>query len=545
MRLGFFALAAVMVAPLATFAADPPIVFQTQSPSRILTDVRAIVKMVGGEKAVKGFNDGLKDKLGDKGFDGLDLDRPIVGYVTLSGKIEESVGVVAIPVTGEKEFLALIERFGGPALKPDKNGLYEIPNEGEDAKVLMRFSQRHVYIGIGKDPTAALDPKALIAPAKLHDPADKGLASVRVYFDRLPPEIRTQLADGLKELKTKLDELPLPPEAGEAAKKAVDELVKLGKRYTDLLQDAESASARVILDGSTGEAAVEVGLTGKPGSALAKVIAARTPSTNKFAGLITPDTVAGMRLQLPFFAPELQSAAKIGLDAGQKALLEQAPPEFKKLIEETFKGLNRTVTDGEVDGVLALRGPDKNGLYTVVGAVAFEDPSAIEKELKTLFKEKLKPEERAIFNLDIAKVGNTNIHQVKIGGFLPPEAQKVFGEEASLTLAFAPNGIFVVFGPDAVETMKTALAVKKGPAAPFEVLVNPNRVGKLITALGKELPPGFVGVDKVVSVFAVSLDGGKELRLKFSTNLKWMEGLGGTLLDGIGAGAAPPKPVKD
>ncbi|MFO0823992.1 MAG: hypothetical protein U0792_12920 [Gemmataceae bacterium] len=81
--------------------------------------------------------------------------------------------------------------------------------------------------------------------------------------------------------------------------------------------------------GSTGEAALEVGLTGKPGSALAKMIAARQPSTNKFAGLITPDTVAGLRLQLPFFAPELQNAAKIGLDAGQKALLEQAPPDFK------------------------------------------------------------------------------------------------------------------------------------------------------------------------------------------------------------------------
>ncbi|MFO0823991.1 MAG: hypothetical protein U0792_12915 [Gemmataceae bacterium] len=215
------------------------------------------------------------------------------------------------------------------------------------------------------------------------------------------------------------------------------------------------------------------------------------------------------------------------------------------MIEETFKGLNRTVADGEVDGVIALRGPDKNGLYTLVGAVAFEDPSAIEKELKTLFKEKLPPEQRVIFNLDIAKVGNTNIHQVKIGGFLPPEAQKIFGEEASLTLAFAPNGIFVAFGPDAVNTMKTALEVKKGPSAPLDVVINPSRLGKLITALGKEPPPGFGSQDKVISVFAVSLEGGKELRLRFSTNLKWMEGLGGTLLEGLGGASVPSKPPKD
>ncbi|MFO0823993.1 MAG: hypothetical protein U0792_12925 [Gemmataceae bacterium] len=198
MRIGFLALAAVLVAPVAAFAADPPIVFQTQSANRVLGDVRAIVKMVGGENAAKQFNEELKAKLGDKGFDGLDVDRPILGYVALAGKIEDTVGVVAIPVTGEKEFLALIERFGGPKLEAGKNGLYTIPTEDEAVKVLMRFDGRHAYIGIGKDPTAALDPKALVAPAKLHDPADKGLASVRVYFDRLPPEIRAQLADGLE-----------------------------------------------------------------------------------------------------------------------------------------------------------------------------------------------------------------------------------------------------------------------------------------------------------------------------------------------------------
>jgi hypothetical protein len=49
----------------------------------------------------------------------------------------------------------------------------------------------------------------------------------------------------------------------------------------------------------------------------------------------------------------------------------------------------------------------------------------------------------------------------------------------------------------------------------------------------------------VISVFAVSLEGGKELRLRFSTNLKWMEGLGGTLLEGLGGASVPSKPPKD
>ncbi|MBA4187837.1 MAG: hypothetical protein C0467_07450 [Planctomycetaceae bacterium] len=540
MRMRLWTIAALLVLPATATAADPPIVFQTQPVGRILGDVRAVIKMVGGEAAVTGFTDGLKEKLGDKGFDGLDLDRPILGYVTLAEKLEESVGVIVIPVTGEKEFLALIERVGGEKLKAGDNGIYDIPTMDEGVKVQMRFEARNVYIAIGKAPTAALDPKSLVAPAKLHDPAEKALASVKVYFDRMPKELRNQIGAALGELKNQLKELKLPADASEPARKAVDELIKLGTRYTDMLQDAESAGAKVILDVNTGEAAIEVALAGKAGTPLAKVIAERQPSTNKFAGLITPDTVAGMKLQLPFFAKEIQSAAVIGLEAGQKQLAEAAPAEFKPLIEEVFKGLVRTVNDGEVDLAISFRGPDKDGLYTVVGAVAFEDSSGIEKELRALFKKELPPMYRGIFNLDVATVDKTNIHQAKVGGFLPPEAQKIFGEEASLTFAFAPKGIYIAFGPDAVNTMKAALAVKKAPSPPFEIVINPSKVAKLISDLGQEVPKGFGTQDKVVSVVALSIEGGKELRIKLGTNLKWIEGAGGALLPG---GAKPP--VKD
>ncbi|WP_439627791.1 hypothetical protein [Gemmata sp.] len=542
MRLKFLVAAAVLLAPMTALAADPAVTFQTQPAGKILNDVRSIAKLIGGEKAAAEFNNSLKEKLGDKGLDGLDLDRPVLGYVVLAEKIDDSVAVVAVPVTGEKEFLALLERLEAPKPKAGDKGLYEFPTENEKAKVLMRFEARHAYFAIGKDPTAALDPKALVPAAKLHDPAEKGFASFKVHFDRFPKALRDELGNGLKELKTKLDELRLPMDAGESARKAVDELVKLGNRYADLLQDAETAGGRLILDAASGEAAVEIGLTGKPGSALAKVIGERKPSTNKFAGLITPDTVAGFKLQLPLFAKEVQSAAVIGLEAGQKKLAEQVPAEFKPVIEEAFKGLIRTVNDGEFDVALSLRGPNKDGLYTVVGAVAFEDTAALEKELLALYKKELPPMYKGWFNLDVAKVENTSIHQIKVGGLLPPEVQKVFGEESSVALAFAPKGIYVVFGPDAVNVMKEALAVKKGPSPAFEVVVNPGRIGKLVAAAGVELPPGFNGQDKVIQALAVSIEGGKELRIKIGTNLKAFEGIGTWL---PGAGAAPATKFKD
>ncbi len=548
MRLGLLALGLFLAAPFSAIAAEPPVVFQVQPPGKLLGDVRSIVKMVGGDKAVEEFNGALKEKFGDKGFEGIDLDRPIVGYVSIGEKLEDVVGVFAIPVTGEKEFLELIERLGIPKPKAaSEKGVYQLPlpEDAEDGpKVIMRFEAQHAYIAI--DPKNAIAAKALIPVSKLYDPADKSAASAHVYFDRLPKELREKISEGLKSIKAQLANLHLPEDASEAARKAVDQLIALGERYFDLLQDAQTAAAKIILDPDSGDAAIEIGLTGKPGSKLAKSIAARQPSTNKFAGLITPDTAVGLKLQLPLFAKEIQSAAVIGLESGQKMAAASAPPQFKGLIDEAFKGLIRTVNDGEFDITVAVRGPDANGFFTVVGAVAFEDPSGLEKEIRGLIKTELPPMFADMIALDVAKVGKTSIHQVKLGGFLPPEVAKVFSADASVAFAFAPKGIFFAFAPDAVETLKSSLGVKKGPSPAFEIVSNPSRLGKLFGAIGKS-PEGLGTQDKLFTGFAISIEGGTELRLRLSTNLRGLEGAG-SLGFGGEPGSKPEKkkgPIKD
>jgi hypothetical protein len=534
-----------LAVPLPLFGAEPPIVFQTTPIGQILDDARAFAKLTGGEQAVKEINEAIKEKLGEKGFEGIDLERPILGYVVLDGKLEDVVGVIAIPVTSEKEFLGLYERIFSKKLEAVEKGLYEfkIPEPGDiPIKIFVRFQSQHAYVAIGKDSKAALSSQALVPPAKLFDPSDKSFVSLKVHFDRLPKEIREEMANGLKELKNKLNMLPLPPEASEPARKAVDEMIALGKRYADLLQDAKTATARIILDVKTSETAIEFGLIGKPGSNLAKSIAERKPSTNKFAGLIGPDTVVGLKLQLPLFAKEIQNAAIIGLEAGQKEAKQNAPEEFHAAIDEAFKGLIRTVKDGEFDLAVSLRGPDKMGFYTVVGAIAFEDPSALEKELRVLLKKDLPPFIRDLLKLDAAKVGKTSIHEIKVGGFLPPEAKKIFSEEASVALALAPNGIFVTFGPDSVSAMKTALEVKKAPSPVLEVALNPKRLGKLISEFGVELPEGTFTEDKLISSWAITIEGGNELRLRLSTNMKGFEGLSKFGIPG--AGSAKPAQLK-
>src|SRR5688572_3286799 len=135
-----FATVAVLFAPSVGWAAEPAVVFQTQPVARVLDDARAAIRLVAGEEAVKSFNDEIKAKLGEKGFDGLDITRPVVGYVDVSADLLGTVAVVAFPVSGEKEFLAFCERWNKSPPKAQARGLYDLPALDPGLKAQMRIA---------------------------------------------------------------------------------------------------------------------------------------------------------------------------------------------------------------------------------------------------------------------------------------------------------------------------------------------------------------------------------------------------------------------
>ncbi len=534
MRYGLVLAAAALFAPASAFAADPPITFQTQPLNRVLDDFRAAADLIGGEKAVKAVNAAIKEKLGEKGFAGLDLDRPVVGYVSLAPKPEDIVAVVAIPVTNEKDFLALCERFNGSPPKDLGKGVYELPPLDPRYKAHMRFSERYAYISYGAKPEPALDEKALVPAVKLYDPAEQALVAAKFHFDRLTPAVKLAIPTYIEEIKK---ELGLGGKVGligifgvggqEAAilNPLVESVEKMLREYVLLLGGADTAALKLNLDVPTGDLSVEATLKGKPDTALAKVIAARKPTGNKFGALLTPDTVAGFKTRLPLFNDELKAGAVKALEEGQKHA--NLGNNAKGFVDEVFKGLIRTVKTGEVDLVGAVRGPDKDGDFSVVVAGAFEDTAALEKEFKKFVAADAPPDEAARFKWDADKAGKVAIHTYQFnrgGGFF--DITKVFGGDKSvMAFAFAPTGVFVVIGPDPIPALKGALAVKPTDSPVLDVVLNPARVVKLVEkgggrpldaerALGKE--------DKLISAASLTVTGGNELKARFALNLRML-----------------------
>lgn len=532
MRTGLLALA-VLAAPAAAPAADPPVVFQTQPIGRLVDDARATVKLLAGDREAKDFDKALTQGLGEKGFDGLDLSRPVVGYVVVPADPKQTVAVLALPVTTEEAFAAFCERWNKSKPKPLGGGAYEVPALDPALTALAKVADGYAYIATGAkgvDLAKAVGPDR---PAfeKLYDPTETAQAAARVYFDRFPKELRDKALAGLDEAKRALAVAKLPPEVGDAAKEAFDQFVKLSTRYIDLSKGAKEAGLRLTLDPASGGLRADLSLVAVEGSPLAKEIAARKPTTNAFAGLLTPDVVTGFRTRLPLFNQEIRDSAVIGLEAIRKQAVNNIPVG-QPLVKEFFDGAVRTAKGGDVDVVGVMRGPDANGAYTAVGAAVFDDPSGVEKELKKLLAGTAPPEFNDLIRWDAEKAGDQSIHVLDLGKSnedFAREAKKLFGPDVVVAAAFTPKAVVAAIGPDAVAAVKAALELKPAPAPVLEVVLNPAKVARMFGAVDErgagEIVRTWGKGEKPLSIASVSVSGGAELKVSVGLNLRLAGGV--------------------
>jgi hypothetical protein len=559
MRLRFLPAAAAVLALAIPAAAQAPkadgpaVTVQTAPLGKLLEDVKSIVRTVAGDGPVKQMEESIKEGLGEKGFTGLDLLRPPAGYVDLE-KVKDLEdpkdlsGFLLVPVTDEKEFVEFLKRIN-LEVEPvaGKDGLYRLDPKDEPAEfpVRMRFAaDRYAHIGFNvRDDAMAAD--KLVQAAKLIDPAERGLLAYTVHISRLPKALTEQSDKQVEQATDQLKDLPLPPGAADALGDVFKSFSRINEQ---MYSQGEVAVLRLFYDQASAEVGYEMGLKARPGTALAKEIAARKPTTNRFAGLAGGDTAAGILAQLPTFTKELQDAIASGLDAGRKMAAQEAPEEYRAVIDEALAGLGRTVKSGEFDLAAVVNGPDAGGKFTVVVGVSFDDPSKLETELRALHKNA--PEEiRNMIRLDDAKAGDVSIHRMAVGLFLPPEVQAVFGDKASICLAFAPKGIYLSFGPAAVDTIKSAVAAKPAESKALDVLVNPSRVQKLAAAIDPQAGQGVaqaIGTaDERVSALSLTVEGGGELRFRLAVALKLIPRAIGFFADvsESAPGAAAPVPA--
>jgi hypothetical protein len=521
----------------------PAVVGQAKSLNDLLEIAKKMVKNIGGEALYKEFEQHTFAELDPKKVPGIDPKRPFGLYGFVANKLEDCRGVLLIPVPSEKDFTDMLEAQKIPFAKGKVEGTYDI-NLPPDVPIPVSFRiyKEYAYVSLGG--VDVLDQKVILDPKDVISDKEKGAAYISIRLDRVSPDAKKAMLALIREQTEQLRE-QIPDEDLKGIFQSVE---KLAHRWLKILFDeGKEITLRLDADTKSGEVFLDVTTEGMPKSSLTELFAQRKPTTNAFASLAGDDFAQRIFAKAPLFADEAKEALSRLIDFGSRKIKAEfarggAPEEALALVDATFKSLKANVTAGEMDLAAAIRGPNKEGFYTAVGAVHCKEGEQLEKAIRDAVK--IIPErERAFFKFDAGKIGDIKVHEIDMSAEAGEPAKKVFGKGQTAYFAFAKDALYASYGPDGMKLLKEVIDAKPGPAAVLDTTSD----GKKIAELAKRLMPegnmgGGFGVgwmEAMTSSVRVSVEGGDKLKIRVGYNL-------GTLMyfmAGRAVGTAQPPPV--
>ena len=512
-------------------AAPPAFVVQTKPIVALIAEAKHGAKLAGGDPSEVDLDDWLEDTLGENGFRGLDLAKPLVAYASLKGKWGESKLFLVVPITREEEFLELLERIDHEATPiPDDKSVYRIGADDDEQVLYFRFHEGHAYFvlnGSAKD----LDPKTLPNVGDLLTSAESSLLLATLRPGEIDAAFRKSALEELDRFAVDLTAFPLlPPELSKLLGDWAQSLTPLAKSS---ITDTDKITVRLHREVDSKELFVEATLFPKLGSSLAKDIAARKPQPSRFGRLTEwPDTAAVLLIQQPNWNVEARTALVDQLQLLVRQMGQELPEELSTPVVALLGGLVPPAKNGTLEVGVVLTAPDKTGFGGIGLAMTHSDPAALSKAFVKMAK--IPPRAfgdsqddfmKAV-TLNAAKAGDMPIHTVALLAFLPEDVKAFFGEKAILAVACDKEALYVAFGPGAVAIVQRLAGLKMGTSNPFETWVNAKLLAdwpKAGVENWREIVTRSLGTSaKLESVekLSVSSDNG-ELRIRKSLTLPY------------------------
>src|SRR5262249_50203475 len=282
-------LACLLIAPAIARPEDaktakkaPALVVRLRSLDGLIADSSYLAAQVGKEEEAKQAVEMLKERIGNKGLDGIDVKKPIGGYVFAGPNGTDSYGAFMVPVKDEELVLKILGNHGFKAEK-SKDGLYSIKDERIKVPVFFRFANGYAYIAPLSE--AGLAKSKLLAPAEVLPEDDTALFSASIRIDQDPDNIKeiglAQLGMRMADIREQHAERGTP-----AQKELIDKTSKeANAQVKALVNDGRQLAIRVDVDQKKADLALTISFDAKPGSKLADEIAALGKFQSLFAGL--------------------------------------------------------------------------------------------------------------------------------------------------------------------------------------------------------------------------------------------------------------------
>lgn len=414
-----------------------------------LEDVKFVVAANQGEAAAQQLDNLITGSLGEK-YGGIDTKRPLGAYAWFGANPMDVRLLLLIPIADEPAFKGLLERFLGKAQPAPKGGQ-------KLGDFYLNFVERYAYVS-HHETAASRFPE----PAKLLAPRPQGSLSLTFDLPRIPANVQAGL-------------LPRPAPADPAETNLQRRLGQQVSRSMEtwLAQIAKEGNEAVLQFGverKTDEIFGKLNLSAKPDTGLAKQVTEFGQARSRFARF-TSLSGAAAHLVLHWQLPnDLSDALRPAIDESLRRAMQNAGSEtVRKHSVSVVEALQPTLRGGELDAASSLRGPTKDGLYSVVLGIKLKDGNKLDAALRDLIRA-LPARDRDKFKLDTARVQQAPIHRAEVQQDLPAQMQTVFGTQP-LYFSLTNDATWVAVGPEALETLKLAVAmpVEPGPQVSLEL----------------------------------------------------------------------------
>jgi hypothetical protein len=406
---------------------------------------------------------------------GMDKKRPAGMYVV--PKDGDFHAIAFIPVTNLKQLLEIHKEYIGEP-RDVGDGILEI---GIERSAFVKEAGGWAFVAESSDHLTDLpkDPSTLLA-----DLGKKYNVAGKVLVQNVPQELRQTAID---EIKVGL-ERAMENQPGNVDRAALEKTTKDAmKQIEQLFNEADELTVGLAIDAAAKKTYLDVNVTAKAGTELAKQMALNAEAKTDFAGVLLPEAAVTINMATKLSEADI---ARMGstfatLKSQMSAQIDDDPnlaPEQRTVAKEVIGKLldvfEQTAKTGKLDAGAALVLEPKSLNFVMGGFVA--DGPAFEKSLKEVLELAKNEPNVPKVQFNAGKLGNLALHKTSIP--VPAdeaEAREILGEKLDVVLGVGPQSIFVTAGKGGEALLKkvidqsAASAGKPVPPAQINVALLP------------------------------------------------------------------------
>jgi len=452
----------------------------------------------------------------EKGFEGVELKKPIGGYVAISENVADSPVVLMLPIANEEAFTEMIKDKG--KLKPKKleDGVSTVELPNFPFPVFYRFSNDYLYVTIRSE--KAIDKKLLLAPADFFAKKLTTAFAATLNLDLVPADLK-KVAYG--QIEMQLAEAAKEAGGNELEKQArkflVDTVSEMAKV---LLTDAKELSIAIDIVPKSDEFIFDLVLTPNTGTTLSKTLLSWGDRSSKAASIAeVKNPIVGVGINFPLPKGTTEKLTKL-YETAVEASLENAAGEELEIKKDVLQSILPTVKAGDLQfGGIFTKGKEN---YSILSGTGLKELKQFMKVLKNV-AEKI-PGEIVGFEFDKENAHGFDWHRLELPDQFETDSHELIGKMA--WIGNSDDLYLLSFGKTA-EAAKAIAAAKTVPASRMLTmelsaarLALANSIGsgqkdlqkqiesKITELFGKEGPAG-------QDTLRLTASGGKDFKLHF------------------------------